>query len=432
MKVLSRRKYFFYVLIGLFLSHCTKMEEKDTPSHWTHFRGSELNGIALKEEVPLTWNDSTNVIWKTPIPGRGWSSPVVFGNKIWMTSEENNGKQLYAVCADLNTGGIEYNLKLFEPDSVYRRHSVNTYATPTPCIEEGFVYVHFGRYGTACLRTEDGTTVWERSDLECKHIQGPGSSPIIHKDKLILHMEGSDIQYIVALNKTNGETLWRTERPKELYDSLEYIGKKAYITPIVLDVNGKHLMISNGSAACIAYDVESGKEVWRIVRGEDSTISMPTEEGGLVYYYTGYIASGVGDRYAELFALDPNGEGDITDTHIVWRIKTPELQLLSPLVKDGILYTIDTEAKMMCLDAKTGESFWEEKLKGKYNSSPVYSNGHLFFSSTKGETIVIKEGREKQIVGTNKLEGEIWASPAVVDNSLLIRTSKFLYRIGEK
>jgi outer membrane protein assembly factor BamB len=191
------------------------------------------------------------------------------------------------------------------------------------------------------------------------------------------------------------------------------------------------MLISNGSAACMAYDPFTGKEIWRIIRGEDSTISMPFTEQGLVYFYTGFITSPEKDRFAELMAVDPDGTGNIIDTHLKWRKKTPILQLSTPVIKEGYIYTVDTKSILMCLNAKTGETVWSKRVIGKYNSSPVYADGKLYFSSTRGETLVIREGTQLEILAANKLEGEIWATPAIVDNNLLIRTSEFLYRIGK-
>ena len=396
---------------------------------WTHFRGSNLDGISHDKSGPLTWSETDNIAWKLAMEGRGWSSPVVYNDQIWYTSATPDGKEMFAVCTDFITGQNLFNINVFQPDTVYRKNSINSYATPTPCIEDDFVYVHFGRYGTACLSTETGQIIWSRTDLQCEHVQGPASSPILYKNMLILHMEGSDIQYIIALDKSTGETVWRTERPKECYDPLEWIGKKAYITPLIVEVNGKDMLISNGSAVCIAYDPETGKEIWRIVQGEDSTISMPSEEDGILYFYTGFVTPPGGDPYAELLAVDPDGQGDIAASNILWRVKSPVLQLLSPLVKDGLLYTIDSEGTMLCIDAKTGKTVWSEKLKGKYNSSPVFIAGHIYFNSIRGETLVIKEGRELEIVARNSLNGEIWATPAVVDGAILMRTSKYLYKI---
>lgn len=398
---------------------------------WTHFRGSRLDGISHDEQAPVSWTGTENIAWKSATEGRGWSSPVVFEDQIWYTTATPDGKEMFAVCTDFNTGQKLFHIRVFQPDTVYRKHAINSYATPTPCIEKDYVYVHFGRYGTACLSTVTGQVIWSRTDLACEHVQGPASSPVLYKDKLILHMEGSDVQYIVALDKSSGGIRWQRDRPKECYDPLEWIGKKAYITPLVVTVNGKDLLISNGAAVCIAYDPETGKEIWRIVQGEDSTIAMPAEENGIIYFYTGFVTPPGGDPYAELLAVDPDGRGDIAASNILWRVKSPPLQLLTPVVKDGLIYTIDSEGTLLCIDAKTGETVWSEKLKGKYNSSPVWIAGNVYFSSTRGETLVIKEGRELEIVARNTLEGEIWATPAVVNGSILMRTSKYLYRIRQ-
>ena len=399
--------------------------------NWTHFRGSNLDGISLDKSAPLTWTETENITWKSAMEGRGWSSPVVYRDQIWYTTATRDGKEMFAVCTDFNTGQNLFNINVFQPDTIYRKHAINSYATPTPCIEKDYVYVHYGRYGTACLSTETGIVIWSRTDLQCEHIQGPASSPILYKDMLILHMEGSDVQYIIALDKKSGETVWKTDRPKECYDSLEWIGKKAYTTPLVVEVNGKDLLISNGAAVCIAYDPETGKEIWRIVQGEDSTIAMPSEEDGIIYFYTSFVTPPGGDQYAELLAVDPDGKGDIAASNILWRVKFPVLQLLTPLVKDGLIYTVDSEGTLLCMDTKTGETVWSEKLKGKYNSSPVYIAGHIYFNSNRGETLVIKEGRELEIVVRNQLDGEIWATPAVVDGAILMRTSKYLYKIQQ-
>jgi len=418
--------------LGSAQDHVDSVENSDVQLNlWTHFRGNDLNGISGEKEVPVTWNDSTHIAWKTSIEGRGWSSPVVYGDQVWFTSTTMGSNELMAICLSFNTGELIYKRILFSPDSLYRKHAVNTYATPTPAIEDGYVYINFGRYGTTCLDTKTGKGIWERTDLKCTDIQGPGSSLLIYKDKLILHMEGVDIQYIVALDKQTGETRWITERPKELYDQLAYIGKKAYITPIIVNVDGKDLMISNGSAACIAYDPETGREVWRVVQGEDSTIAMPTEADGIVYYYTGE-SNDSGNRYAELIALDPRGHGDIENTNVLWRLNTPILQLLTPVVVDGLLYTVDTRGMMYCLDSSSGETIWSKKMKGKYHSSPIYAAGNVYFSSEIGTTYVIRAGRGMDFVSENSLEGEIWATPAVTGGAIIMRTSEFLYKIAGK
>ena len=402
-------------------------------TNWTHFRGSNLNGISSEKNVPATWNDQSGIAWKTSVEGKGWSSPVVYGDQIWITSASEDGKQMYALCYDFKTGREIFNIKVFEPEKVQSKHNINTYATPTPCIEKDFVYLHFGTYGTACLKTGDGSVVWKRTDLNCEHVQGPGSSPVIYKDMLILHIEGTDVQYITALDKRTGKTIWKSDRPKECYDKLSRIGKKAYITPLIVNVKGRDLIISNGSAVCIAYDPLTGKEVWRMIQGEDSTIAMPFAENGLVFFITSFVnPPDGGQQYCELIALDPGGTGDVAGTHIKWRLKLPILQLSTPVVKDGLIYMADTKNNLLCIVAASGVSVYSTRLKDKYNSSPVIADGKIYYTSTDGEVMVIKEGKTPDIVAINKVEGEVYATPAILNKSIIIRTNTYLYRIGEK
>jgi outer membrane protein assembly factor BamB len=419
----------FAVLLGLL--SCAA-EPVNTTSSWTHFRGNNLDGIAKAQNMPVTWDESTNIIWKTPIPEKGWSSPVVLNNQVWLTTAHPRGEEIYAVCLDFITGEVIHMISLFRPHNIESIHDLNSYATPTPAIEHGFVYLHFGTYGTVCLNTITGEKIWQRTDLHCTHVQGPGSSPLIHNNMLILHLEGDDVQFIVALDKATGKTIWETHRPPYLYEPLAPIGRKAYITPIVMNVGGKELLVSNGSAVCIAYDVYTGEEIWRVVQGEDSTISMPFAWDDKVYFYTGFFSKPDDSKVAELLALDPTGKGDVTQTHVAWRYEGPILQLLTPVVIDGLIYTIDTRNIMRCIDAETGETIWEQRVRGRFNASPVYAEGKLYFPSTTGSILVMEEGRNYNMLAENKLDGEIWASPAVVDNSLLIRTSKYLYRIAHR
>lgn len=399
---------------------------------WTHFRGNQLDAVADQSRYPSKWSDSLNILWKAEIPGKGWSSPVVYGDQVWCTSASNDGKEMFAVCTDFNTGKEIFHIDLFRPDSVFRIHAVNSYATPTPCIEEGFIYAHFGRYGTACIDTKNGNIIWSRSDLQCEHIQGPGSSPVLYKNMLILHLEGTDVQNIYALDKKTGEIIWKIARPTECYKELLDIGKKAYITPLIVNVNGRDLLISNGSPVCIAYDVETGKEVWRIPQGEDSTIAMPVTWNGIVYYYTGFISPDEGEKYCELLAVNPDGEGDISASNILWREKSPILQLSTPVIFEGLLYTVDTRSILKCLDAIDGKEIWSDRLRGKFNSSPVVADGKVYFSSTNGNTFVYKTGHQLELLSENKLEGDIWTSPVFLEGNILLRTSKYLFKIGQE
>ena len=399
--------------------------------NWTHFRGSALNATAALDKIPLTWDDSS-IKWKTAIHDRGLSSPVVFEDQIWMTTATTDGKELYAVCADFKTGKIIHDIRVFTPEEVERKHSLNSYATPTPCIEKGFVYVHYGSMGTACINTTDGSLVWTRTDIKCKHVQGPASSPVIYKNLLILHYEGTDVRFIVALDKKTGKTVWKTDRPAEPYEPLTVIGRKAYVTPLIINVKGRDIMISNGSAVCIAYDPDTGREIWRVVGGAESTIAMPVTEKGIVYWYAGPVLGDDGLNYTDMFAVNPDGAGDITGTNVIWKKqgRQSQNQMQTPVIRDGLIYTADTRNMITCIDAATGAEVWTEHVTSSFNASPLFIDGNVWFFSVRGDVLVLKAGRNFEVVARNQLDSGIWATPAVVRNSMIIRTEKYLYRIG--
>ncbi len=402
-------------------------------NNWTHFRGSSLNCIAKDEDIPLKWDDHV-IKWKTFIHDDGYSSPVVYDNQIWVTTAKPDGKELYAICIDFRTGSIIYDIKVFTPDEVEGKHSLNTYASPTPCIEKGFVYVHYGSLGTACINSANGSIVWKRNDFKCKHIQGPASSPVIYRNLLILHFEGVDVRYIVALDKSNGNLVWRSDLPTEPFEPLNKIGRKAYITPVIINVKGHDMLISNSSAVCIAYDPNTGKEIWRVVNGAESTIAMPFTENGIVFWYSGYVLSDDGTKFTELLSVNPDGVGDLSGTNVIWkkRDEQSQNQCLSPVIKDGLIYTVTTKNIMMCIDASTGKEIWSKHVASNFNASPVYVNGNVWFFSVKGEVMVIKAGINYETVAQNQMDSGIWATPAILRNSMILRTQKYLYRIGKE
>ncbi|HEX7585127.1 MAG TPA: PQQ-binding-like beta-propeller repeat protein [Prolixibacteraceae bacterium] len=400
--------------------------------NWTHLRGSNLDGHSLSKNAPVSWSETSNILWKTEIRGVAWSSPVVFGDQIWTSSATQNGKEMFAVCTDFNSGKILKEVLLFKPDSVQNIHPTNSYATSTPCIEDGFVYVHFGTYGTACVDTRNFEVVWTRTDLNCDHMQGAASSPILYKDLLILHIEGTDVQYLIALNKHTGQTVWKTNRPSEYYDNIEPVSRKAYCTPIVVNVNGKDQLISNGSQLCIAYEPETGKEIWQVFYGDDSTISMPLSYGGLVFVNSGWMFPKDGSPfYARLLAVDPTGTGDVTKTKVKWETGTDVPQISTPVIVDSLIYMVHERGDLTCLNARNGAVIWKTKLKDQFNASVLFASGNIYLFSLKGKTYVIKPGLSFQLVAENQLDGMIKATPAIVRDNIILRTDKFLYRIGK-
>lgn len=413
------------VFIAIFYSQVSAQKTNGKQNNnWTYYRGSNLDGVSTNKNLPLTWSENENIVWKTPIHGKGASSPVIYGDQIWLTTGDSTGKKLFALCMSLSTGKVIHDIKVFEPDSVPPLHTLNTHATPTPAVEEGFVYVHFGSMGTACLESATGKLVWKREDLKCNYVQGAASSPIIYKNMIILHYEGVDIQFVIALDKKTGKTVWKSIRPQELYVNQPAIARKAFITPIIVNAGGRDLLISNGAEVCIAYDPLTGEEIWRIPYTSDTTISMPMFSNGLVIFTTGLMEP------IKLMGVKPLGKGDITKTNIIWTVSNKDIPAInSPFVKDGLLYMIHERGNLTCLEAETGKIVYTNKLKGEFYSSPICADGKIYFSSKKGIVYVLQEGREFKILAQNHMDGEYMATPAVSGNSLVVRSNKALYRI---
>jgi outer membrane protein assembly factor BamB len=263
-------------------------------------------------------------------------------------------------------------------------------------------------------------------------MQGAASSPVLYKNLLILHIEGTDVQYLIALDKHTGKTVWKTPRPWEFYKDIEPVYRKAYCTPIVVKVNGKDQLISNGSQLAIAYEPETGKEIWQVFYGDDSTVSMPLSYGGMVFVNSGWMFPKDGRTfYCRLLAVDPSGTGDVTKTLVKWEVKEDVPQISTPVIVDSLIYMVHERGDLTCLSTKNGHVIWKTKLNGQFNASVLYSSGNIYLFNVKGKTYVIKPGMSFQLITENQLDGMIKATPAIVRDNIILRTDKFLYRIGK-
>lgn len=422
---LNGKRYIDRVATVILVICCSVSVLADGNTNWPDFRGPEANGISNVSRAPIAWSETEHVTWKTAIHDEGHSSPVVWKDQIWLTTADKKGRRLYAVCVDVTTGRIVHDLLVFEVDEPDRINGLNTFATCSPVIEAGRVYVHFGTYGTACLDTATGQTVWSRRDLNCKHIQGPGASPILYGDLLICHMDGYDVRYIAALNKHTGETVWKTHRSNDIR-SKGKLYQKAHNSPLIVKVDDQVQLISSNSLACMSYDPVTGRELWKVIHGVDGTVMRPVSAGGVVYISAGDAPD------KGVWAVRADGQGDVTGTHVLWKYAKDGPFVSSPVLHEGLLYMTTDKGLVSCLDVGTGEPLWQERLSsGTYWSSAVHAAGRLYFSNDKGSTTVMAAGRTVRVIGVNTLDDGIYASPAVVEGRLILRTTTHLYCLGD-
>lgn len=429
------------------LAACTTSLSVLAAESWPEFRGPGGQGHAVSERAPSVWSETENITWKTHIPGCGWSSPVVLGNQIWMTTaivQEASGEarqeikdkspagymtlniaadvSFHAICVDRNTGKLQHDIELFLAKNPEPVHSLNSYASPTPVIEPGRVYCHFGTFGTACVDTASGKPIWKKT-FPIQHYVGPGSSPVLCRGLLILTCDGADRQYIVATDKKTGEIVWKKNRPPIRIENPDL--RKSYCTPLVITVAGVEQLVIPGAQWIVAYDPPSGDELWRIDHGSGfSVVPRPVVYGERLYFCTGFSRP-------ELLAVRL-GMDDMTKTHIEWRVKKQIPTVPSPLVVDGRLYVINDAGIATCFDSATGETLWRQRIPGKYAASPLYTGGRIYVFNRDGLTTVFAPSGQFEEITTNRLDGKIMATPAVVDGTMFLRTDANLYRIDVK
>jgi outer membrane protein assembly factor BamB len=393
-------------------------------SDWPQFRGPAGQGHSTATSLAASWDESTNIRWKVAVPGSGWSSPALLNNQIWLTSAVDDGKTLHAFAFDRSTGQQLHDVVVFNLEEPGPIHSKNSHASPTPVLEGDRVYVHFGAHGTACLDTS-GKVLWTNRELTHNHRHGPGGSPVLYKDLLILNCDGSDVQFVVALDKATGQVRWKTERRHIGED--RRTGKSnvpmAYSTPLLAEIDGRTQLLSCGSDSLVSYHPEDGSENWWFRYDGYSNVPRPVLAHGMVFISSGY------DR-PEFFAVRTSeAKDDITDTHLAWNLKKAAPLNPSPLAVGNELYLVSDNGIATCLDAVSGTQHWQERLGGNFSASPTFADGLLWFLDENGKTTVVRPGTTFQQVAVNTLEGRTLATPAFVDKSIYLRTDTHLYCI---
>ena len=405
---------------ALLLTACPLLRGED----WPEFRGPTGQGTSTAIGLPTEWSATKNVAWKVPVPGAGWSSPAISGGQIFLTTGVPNasgGVSLRALALDVASGRALWETEVFSATeaSVKPVHTKNSPASPTAIVEGDRIYLHFGHHGTACL-DRAGKILWRNHSLRYDPLHGNGGSPALAGDRLVFNSDGTKDPFVVALEKATGEIAWKVPR------GITVKSYFSFCTPLVSSVNGRIQIITPGSGAVWALDPKDGREIWRVRYGEGySVVPRPVFAHGLLFIATGF-------NRADLLAIRPDGEGDVTDTHVAWRTTKGAPLTPSVVVAGDELYGVADSGIATCWDAKTGTVHWQERLEGNYSASPIVAEGKIFFLSEEGVGTVVKAAQTFEKIATNKLEERALASYAVADGALFIRTAGHLYRIGRR
>ena len=398
--------------------------------NWAQFRGPSGDGRSDAKELPVTFGEGERVKWKTAIQGKAWSSPVIWGDQVWLTTATETGDALSVVCINKESGAIIREEVLFRVAEPQFCHKFNSYASPTPVIEDGRVYVTFGSPGTACLDTKTGAVLWKRTDFVCNHFRGAGSSPILHGDLLYMNFDGSDFQFVVALDKKTGRTAWKVNRSVDFQD-LDAAGRatadgdfrKGFSTPHIVSQDGRPLLLSSGAKAHYAYEPATGAEVWRLEeRAQHSASSRPLVAHGMVYLQTGFSKG-------QLLAVKLGGAGVLPETQVVWREKKNVPNKPSMIAHEDLIFMVDDVGIASCLEAKIGTMLWRERILGSHSASPIVADGRIYFLSEHGIVSVLAASRTFEKLAENKFSEGFMASPAVSGKALFLRTKGHLYRV---
>ncbi len=400
--------------------------------NWPQFRGPNGDGHSDAKSLPVEIGEGVHVKWKVATHGKAWSSPVVWGNEVWLTTATEDGTELGVMAFDKATGKVLHDKALFHVEKPQFCHKFNSYASPTPVIEEGRLYVSFGSPAIACIDTKTCAVLWERRDFVCNHFRGAGSSPVVWNGLLFHNFDGSDHQFIVALDKKTGKTVWNVKRSVDYKDlqpdgSVKADGdwRKAFATPHVTEWQGKPLLLSSGASAHYAYEPATGKEVWRFDEpGAHSAAARPVVGGGIAF-----IAVGFGKK--QIIALKLGGSGALDESSVAWRMAKGAPNKPSLLLDGDLLYALDDSGIVTCVEAKTGAEVWRERVPGNYSASPLLAGGRIYTFAEDGKVTVLATGRTFKKLDEGKFDDGFMAAPAVSGKAMFLRTKSALYRVEE-
>lgn len=390
------------------------------PSDWSQFRGPHSDAHAAGPETPMEWSDTKNVAWKTAIPGLGWSSPSVAEGKVLLTTAvpQGEGLSLRVMALDAKSGAILWDKEVRSVEKTPAIHAKNSHASPTPLIHGDAVFVHFGTLGMYRLKLADGEIVWTCTELQYPPVHGSGGSPVLHEGKLVVVCDGTTDPFVAAVDAETGKVAWKTLR------TIKGRVNHSFVTPAIAVVDGKAQVLAPGPDHMAAYDLATGEELWVVKAPGWSVVPQPTVAHGMVIYNSDY-------DNPELYAVKLGGKGDVTDSHVLWRVKRGAPSTPSPLLVGDDLYFVSDKGMASCVDAKTGEKKWLERLGGNFSASPLFVNGHVLFLNEDGVATWVKLGEKFVEAGSNEVPGRTLATPAISDGAMYLRTDSTLYKFAK-
>jgi outer membrane protein assembly factor BamB len=427
----------------LFLTFLLAATQITQAQDWPEWRGSGAQGISSAKGLPETWSETSGVHWRKELPGRGHSTPIVVGDHLWLTTAiektastdqaktklaSNTGDQpltvlesvsLHVLCVEKLSGEILHDLEVLNVKDPQWAHTLNSYASPSPIFAAGRLYAHFGSFGTICMDTSNQAILWKNQELHIMHENGPGSTPILHGKHLIIHFDGSDHQFIAAFDINTGKVAWKTARSGSMDPRPQQ--RKAYGTPLMVTMNEQPVVVSPAADWVYGYEPETGRELWKVAyEGLGFSMSVcPVADAERVYISTSFGKS-------QVIALNYKG---LKSPEITWRNNKNAPKMCSPVLTNDLLFYIDDGGIVSCIDPKTGEAHYRERLGGKFSASPIVVEGKIYFASREGVVTVIAAEKTFKILSQNTLDGSLMASPVAVDHTLYLRTDKALYRI---
>jgi outer membrane protein assembly factor BamB len=387
------------------------------PAHWSRFRGPEGTGISEAKKVPVDFGEG-NVVWQTKLPVSGHSSPIQWGDRIFLTgaTAQGDGVERHVLCLDAKSGEVLWDktAAVVPGESL---HKMNSWATPS-CVTDGErVIAFFGAGGLHCY-DKDGEKVWSKQLGTFPGGWGVGASPIMFKETVIQNCDAEGDSYLIALDRKTGEEVWRTPR--------EAKPRGGWSTPIVIDVDGQSELILNGEFGVAAYNPNTGEPLWNCSGFNGRGTPVPVWGHGLLYVVNG--------KSGDVYAVRPGGRGDVTETHMAWHTeRRGGRDLPSPILVEDCLVAISMSGIATGYDAHTGEELWKERLGGNYSGSPIAAGGRIYALAEDGSVVVLQPGKKFELVAKNSVgagSDEVFrSSPAVISSDLLIRSDSMLYRL---